>query len=329
MRTQAALLAGCGLFLFACASGTDRNTPPVPASSGGSGGSTSTDTGGTVGTPPSSGNTSGGSGGTSASGGTTGSGGITASGGSGGTSETPDAAPVATTDGASAPASDGGSVGATFPGTFPNCPNCKAIYDGKSTAGWTSWGKSGAGIGMLDGNWDILDGALHSTGKMRNVLATNGDYNDFRLIFQIRHLKPTGNAHQPCIVIWGRRPAPNDAMGGIQIQAPHTSMWDYRPGQNKNIGGMKVGTANINDANWSQCEVLAHGSKGDFRMACCQLAGNGETPCKGTELLHFTVAGSGNNGPISLQAHNAGLLDEYKGIFVEENPTVDDLITTK
>jgi hypothetical protein len=217
----------------------------------------------------------------------------------------------------------------TFPGTFPGCPNCKSLFDGTSTTGWTAWAKGAAGIVATDGMWDVKDGALQSLGKLRNVLATNGDYNDFRLILQIRHPPPTGKNHQPCIVLWGRRPPPNDAMGGIQIQAPHTSMWDYRPNQNKNIGGMAVGKVAINDANWSQCEILAHGSKGEFRMACCQLAGNGETPCKGTEILHFTAAGAGNNGPISLQTHNPGLLDEYKGIFVEENPTVDDLITTK
>src|SRR5204863_6790236 len=164
-----------------------------------------------------------------------------------------------------------------FPGMHPACPNCKNLFDGKTTTGWTSWGKTAAGIGVVMGNWDVQDNALHSVGTARNVLATSGDYNDFRLIFSIKH---SGGGHQPCIVIWGRRPPPNDAMGGIQIQAPHTSMWDYRPGQNKNISGTKVGTVAINDAQWSQCEVLAKGT-GQFRMACCQQDATGDKPCKG------------------------------------------------
>ena len=52
-------------------------------------------------------------------------------------------------------------------------------------------------------------------------------------------------------------------------------------------------------------------------------------PCKGVEILHFSNASAGNNGPLSLQAHNAGVQDQYKNIFVEVNPTVNDLLTTK
>jgi hypothetical protein len=192
--------------------------------------------------------------------------------------------------------------------------------------GWTSYGKTASGIGEVMGNWTVQNGALHSVGTARNVLASSGDYNDFRLIFSIKH---ADGGHQPCIVIWGRRPPPNDAMGGLQIQAPHTNMWDYRPGQNKNISGMKVGTVAINDTQWSQCEVLAKGTAGSFRMACCQQDATGDKPCKGVEILRFSVAGTGNNGPVSLQAHNSGVHDEYKNIFVEENPTVDELLTTK
>src|SRR6185369_14523208 len=201
-------------------------------------------------------------------------------------------------------ADDGGAPAGMptyFPGMHPACPNCKNLFDGKTTMGWTSWGKAGGAIGPVMGTWDVQNGYLHSTGTMRNVLATNGNYNNFRFIFSIKHMD---GGHQPCIVIWGRRPPPNDAMGGIQIQAPHTSMWDYRPGQNKNISGMKVGTVAINDAQWAQCEVLAKGTAGQFRMACCQQDATGDKPCKGVEILKFSVAGSGNNGPISLQAHN-------------------------
>jgi hypothetical protein len=212
-----------------------------------------------------------------------------------------------------------------FPGTHPACPNCKNLFDGKTTTGWTSYGKTGGGIGPVMGTWTVQGDALASTGSMRNVLATNGDYGDFRVIFSIKHM---GGGHQPCVVIWGRRPPPNDAMGGIQIQSPHTNMWDYRPGQNKNINGMKVGSVAINDGQWSQCEILAKAS-GDFRLACCQQDAAGNMPCKGTEILHFSNASAGNKGPFSLQVHNGGVKDQYKNIYIEENPTVNDLLTTK
>jgi hypothetical protein len=318
MNTRTLSLLLCGVLGLGCSSGTDKGTPPI--TTGGSG--PPAGTGGGGGTPPPA---YGGSGGNGGSGGQTpiaGSGGSGGeSGGSGGSASPGDAGTPPATGG-----DDGGSgTPVSFPGMHPKCPNCKSIFDGKTLTGWTSYAKVEVAVGPAPGNWDVVDGALHSVGTRRGVLATNDDYGDFRLIFSIKH---SGGGHQPCIVIWGMRPPPNDAMGGIQIQAPHTNMWDYRPGKNANINGMKVGTTAINDAQWSQCEVLAKAT-GEFRMACCQQDAAGNTPCKGVELLHFNVAGAGNKGPISLQAHNAGVHDSYKNIFIEASPAVDDLLTTK
>jgi hypothetical protein len=78
---------------------------------------------------------------------------------------------------------------------------------------------------------------------------------------------------------------------------------------------------------WTQCEILAKAT-GKVRMACCQLDGNGEQPCKATENMVFNDATAPNWGPIGYMMHNGGLYDQYKDICVEENPTVDDLITT-
>ena len=312
------LLAGCASSPGKMVGGTGGEEPPDDT--GGSGG-TPVSTGGKGAATGGSGGESSGTGGQQATGGSR-------QGGAGGSGDTGGASGGAGGAGGGAGEGGGGNSGMPtyFPGMHPACPNCKNLFDGKTLTGWTSWGKTGGGIGPVMGTWDVQMSALHSTGTMRNVLATNGDYNNFRLIFSIKHMD---GGHQPCIVIWGRRPPPNDAMGGIQIQAPHTSMWDYRPGQNKNIGGTKVGTVAINDAQWAQCEVLAKGTTGSFRMACCQQDAAGAMPCKGVEILKFSVAGAGNNGPISLQAHNGGVHDMYKNIFVEENPTVDDLLTTK
>jgi hypothetical protein len=310
MRSPVTRTVLCGILLLGCGGSPNKTTGGTggeepPDDTGGSGGGTATGGKGT--------------GGATSTGGAIGTGGATGTGGS---------ATGGGVDAGTAP--DGGvespGMPTYFPGMHPACPSCKNLFDGKTTMGWTSWGKTGGGIGPVMGTWDVQNAALHSTGTIRDVLATNGNYNNFRLIFSIKHMD---GGHQPCIVIWGRNPPPNDAMGGIQIQAPHTNMWDYRPGQNKNIGGTKVGTVAINDAQWAQCEVLAKGTTGSFRMACCQQDATGDKPCKGVEILKFSVAGAGNNGPISLQAHNGGVHDMYKNIYVEENPTVDDLLTTK
>jgi len=320
----------CSILLVSCSSGGPGKTTggaggeEPPDDTGGSGGKATGGSGGKATGGSTGGSTGGREGATGGSGGSTGGSGPT--GGSGGGGEVD--AGTAPDTGATADAAPSGTPGMPtyFPGTHPACPNCKNLFDGKTLMGWTSWGKTGGGIGPVMGTWDVQNGYLHSTGTMRNVLATNGNYNNFRFIFSIKHMD---GGHQPCIVIWGRNPPPNDAMGGIQIQAPHTSMWDYRPGQNKNIGGTKVGTVAINDAQWSQCEVLAKGTTGSFRMACCQQDATGDKPCKGVEILKFSVAGAGNDGPISLQAHNGGVHDMYKNIYVEPDPAVDDLLTTK
>jgi hypothetical protein len=61
-------------------------------------------------------------------------------------------------------------------------------------------------------------------------------------------------------------------------------------------------------------------------MACCSLGT--ASSCKAKLALTFTDAAGGKTGPIALQAHSPGAHDEYKNITIEENPTVDALITT-
>jgi hypothetical protein len=119
---------------------------------------------------------------------------------------------------------------------------------------------------------------------------------------------------------------PNDALGAIQLQPPNGSTWDYRPGKN-NSGGQfvtKVPHPSFDNKQWSRCEILGRKATGQLRMACCQ-----PIPCKGVEVVRFTDPTAARSGPIGLQVHNSGLHDEYKDISIEENPTVNDLITTK
>jgi hypothetical protein len=319
----------CLLVVTSCAPADNPGSPgaqPGPAS--GSGGGTGAK-GGTVASGGTSGGSAGGMAGSPAA--TGGALGNPAPAGDTGGSSGATGGAAGASDAAGAPADSGEPPADTGAGpSEPVPPGLHSIFDGKTLDGWFPGAKDPADPTKISESpmlWSVVDGALHSNGTSRGFLATKADYGDFRLIFSIRHLPATGKNHQPCIVIWGRRPFPNDAGGGIQIQAPHTSMWDYRPGHDGNLGGQAVGKAAINDSQWAQCEVLAKAIAGEFRMACCQRTGADR--CKGVELLKFAKPGYGNVGPIMLQVHNPGLHDEYKDISIEANPTVDDLITTK
>lgn len=50
---------------------------------------------------------------------------------------------------------------------------------------------------------------------------------------------------------------------------------------------------------------------------------------KAVEVLQFKDPTAGRKGAFALQMHNRGLFDEFANIAIEENPTVDGLITVK
>lgn len=207
----------------------------------------------------------------------------------------------------------------------PEGENTALLFDGKTLNGWDQSSKK---IGDAPGSWIVQDEALHSVGNIRGTLSSKGDYDSFRLLFTLRHLPSTGSDHMPCVIIWGTRPPPNDALGGIQFQPPNGGHWDYRPGKNNaGAGFTSVAHDKIDRAQWAQCEIWAKASTGEARMACCNLGATG--PCKGLEVLKFKDATAGKKGPIGLQVHNTGLHDQYKNISIELDPKLDDLITTK
>jgi hypothetical protein len=287
---------------------------------GGTGGSE--ETGGETGSGGS------GAGGTVGSGGTGGSvkppgdkldSGATGSGGT--TGSLPDAAPAADSappsgeNGDAAPAGDASVGGPPALGTGIYNGMTK-IFDEKTLDNWEQ---------RPANSWEVKAGVMASKGSGRGYINTKADYGDYRLIFSLRQV--SGN-HQPCILIYGTRPAPNDALGAIQVQPPNGYTWDYRPG--KNTAGSALFTKyphpKLDATMWNQCEVLVKVT-GTFRFACCALSGNG--PCKAAEILKFNDPTAGRKGPIAWQQHNGGIHDEYKDVYVEENPKVDDLITTK
>jgi hypothetical protein len=177
--------------------------------------------------------------------------------------------------------------------------------------------------------WIVKDGAIASTGVGRGTLYTTQDYSHYRLLLTIRHVSGRPD-HPAAILFFCVRPkdgeAPIDALGAIQFMIPQAYHWDYRPGHNGSGGPefTTVAKGRFNDHEWSRVEILVNAAKGTARLAIAQPPG-----AKAVELLDYNLPEAGKTGPIALQMHNGGLLDEYKDITVEVDPKVDDLITTK
>jgi 3-keto-disaccharide hydrolase len=303
MRARSALAIVCGALLLGCGGGGPAK------GSGGSGGDEEIDG-------------EGGSGGAGGSGGTPvkPSGGKPDSGaaGEGGGGGAPDAAPPADTV---PPVQNGDGGGEASVGGPPALgmhlyDGMTQIFDGKTLDNWEQ---------RPANSWEVKDGVMASKGSGRGYINTKADYGDYRLIFSLRQVS---GDHQPCILIYGQRPPPNDALGAIQVQPPNGYTWDYRPGHNSSGAALftKYPHPKLDAKKWNQCEVLVKVT-GTFRFACCELTGTG--PCKATEILKFNDASAGRKGPIAWQMHNGGIHDEYKDVWVEENPKVDDLISTK
>jgi hypothetical protein len=194
------------------------------------------------------------------------------------------------------------------------------LFDGKTLEGWEQFPAN---------SWQAKDGVIASIGVGRGVLYTTGQWERYRIIFDMRHV--TGNKdHQACVLVFCTPPTegekPLDALGGIQFQVPNGGHWDYRKGHNN--GGKDEFTAqdhpkfNVHD--WSRVELLVDATTGKARMAVAQPPGS-----KAVEVLDFDVAEAGRKGPFALQMHNKGLFDEYTNIAIEENPTNFDFLTTK
>jgi hypothetical protein len=146
----------------------------------------------------------------------------------------------------------------------------------------------------------------------------------------IQHLQAEGSTYEAYRerirreIIAEGKPYQLDALGAIQFQPPTSSGWDYRPGHN-NSGKeffTRLPHTKFDSHQWSQVELLVH-TNGTARMAVAQPVGT-----RAVEVAKFTDPTAGRIGPIAWQMHNKGLFDEYKDVFIEENPD-DRLITTE
>lgn len=176
--------------------------------------------------------------------------------------------------------------------------------------------------------WVVKDDAMASTGAGRGVIYTKDDYNNYRIVFEMR--QTSGNpGHQPCVLMFCTRPAEGekglDALGGIQFQVPNGGHWDYRPGFNKGGEGFTNPTkTKFNNHEWSQVEILVNAKNGTARMAVAQPVGT-----RGIVNLVYTNAEAGKTGPFALQMHNGGLFDEYRNVRIETDPKDNKLITAE
>lgn len=220
---------------------------------------------------------------------------------------------------------DGPSLG---PATLSACPNCKPIFDGVSLSGW---------VQVPASQWSVVNGAMHSTGTAKSVrgfIYTTDTYGDFRFIFTSRLIQdPNDNPpHVPCVLFWGAS-LTADAMEALQVQPPKGYMWDYRTtgptaGKSPDMYETRIaGAPSLNDMQWSQCEMLANRAAGTMRFACCQITGS--APCKASEIVDFKDPSAGRMSPLALQVHTAGMVEEFKDLYVE-SPVADptSLVTT-
>jgi hypothetical protein len=192
------------------------------------------------------------------------------------------------------------------------------IFDGRTLTGW---------VPVATNLWKVntTDSAIQCTGAGRGYIYTTAKYLRYRVIYTIRSNSAGG--HAPCILMFSQN-VNADAMAAWQFQLPTRGSWDYRPGAN--YEGLQFLTKwpdpVTNIANWTQCEVLVDTRKGTAVAAVAQPPGT-----KATKIIAFsdTLVKTYNAAPFGIQAHNSGVTDEYKDIFIEDNPTVDSLITTR
>jgi len=195
-----------------------------------------------------------------------------------------------------------------------------ALFDGKTLDSW---------IQVPTNSWTVKDGAMASMGVGRGVIYTTNQFSRYRLMFTMRHVSGQPD-HQACFLIFCTKPAEGekgrDALAGIQFQVPNGGHWDYRQGHNNSGNELfkKLPHPKFDPTEWSRVEILVDAKAGKARMAVAQPVGS-----KAVEVLDFEDASAGKEGPIAWQMHNKGLLDEYKDVTIEIDPSEDELVTVK
>jgi 3-keto-disaccharide hydrolase len=317
--TRATLPALLCLSIAACGSSSSSSEDAGGAAATG-GRATNTGAGGTAtGNGGSAGLANSGSGGAgTASGGTVGagSGGSLATGSGGslvtGTGLTPGDAGSVDATGAT------GGAGGAIAGAPGPVAGTTSIFDGKTLIGWEQDTKTNL--------WSVVDGVIDGKGTTGGqLLMTQSDYGDFRIVVS-SDLVAEGKTGHLGICFWGGRTPVGGYNGCKDIIPPGASSdptvntWDYglKPKQAGLKGVTKLGTPKINST-WNTTEILCFLAKG-----FCRVAINGMAVLTYQEPNLQSI----QRGPIGLQLHE-GTNEEvqYKDVYVDPAPTVDQLLT--
>jgi hypothetical protein len=224
---------------------------------------------------------------------------------------------VAGTGGALGDAGSLGAAGATggsggaIAGAAGPVAGTTSIFDGKTLNGWEQ------GTPML---WSVVDGVIDGKGTTGGqLLMTQADYGDFRIVVSSNMVAVGGTGHLG-ICFWGGR-TPVGGYNGCKLIIPDSKgdTWDYS--LNSGLKGVtKVGTPVANPT-WNTTEILCFLARGFCRVAM-----------NGTAVLTYQEPNlkSIKAGPIGVQIHDGKNEEvQYKDVYVDPAPTVDQLLTVK
>jgi len=181
------------------------------------------------------------------------------------------------------------------------------LFDGETLNGWS-------------GNpaiWSVTDDAIHGiTEHGGQLILTNRDYSDFRLILKSRLVSEKNHLG---VCFWGERRTDWGYGDCILVIPPTGGMWDYHPGK-KGPPREKLRHPDFDAHVWHESEILAHIKTGTIRMAV-----------NGVEVTRYTDEDATRlrKGPIGLQIHAGASEVEYKEIKIEVDPKEDRLITVR
>ena len=182
-----------------------------------------------------------------------------------------------------------------------------SLFDGATLNGWSD----------NPAIWSMKDGGIHGiTDSGGQLILTDGDYADFRLIFKSRILSEKNHLG---VCFWGNRMLDWGYGDCILVIPPTGGMWDYHPGK-KSPPREKLPHPDFDAHVWHESEILAHLRTGTIRVAV-----------NGIEVTRYTDEDPTRlrKGPIGLEIHAGASEVEYQDLVLEPNPKEDRLVTLK
>lgn len=183
-----------------------------------------------------------------------------------------------------------------------------SLFDGETLKGWS-------GDPSI---WSVKNGAIHGISeKGSQLILTDGDYDDFRLIVKTRLLSQDNHLG---VCFWGDRKSDWDYGGCILVIPPTGHIWDYHPGKEDAPRYETLAQPDFDPHVWNETEILAHRRTGTIRVAV-----------NGIEVTRYTDEDPARlkKGPIGLQIHWGASEVEYKDLEIEVDPRDKRLITVR